>query len=76
MHVLFLHHNFPAQFGQIAVHLAKHCGFRCTFVSEQPDRGVPEIEQIQFQMRSGATERTHYCSRTFRKPDLANRRGV
>jgi hypothetical protein len=34
VHILFVHKNFPAQFGHIAGHLIKEKGYRCTFVSE------------------------------------------
>lgn len=65
MHILFVHKNFPAQFGHVARYLIDHHGFRCTFASERPpgtDRG---LERIQYHPVSGATERTHYSSRTF-----------
>lgn len=31
MHLLFIHQNFPAQFGHIAAYLSQHKGYRCTF---------------------------------------------
>lgn len=65
MHVLFLHTNFPAQFGQIALHLARDHGYRCTFVSEQPIADSPEIQHIHFQSAGGARAETHYCVRSF-----------
>ncbi|MFN8707033.1 MAG: glycosyltransferase [Planctomyces sp.] len=65
MHILFLHHNFPAQFGQVAMHLARTRNFRCTFLSEQPSSGIPEIQQLQYTPKSGARAENHYCSRTF-----------
>jgi glycosyltransferase involved in cell wall biosynthesis len=65
MHVLFIHQNFPAQFGHIAAYLVRHKGFRATFVSQQPPGIAGLIERIQYQVRGGATEGTHYCSRTF-----------
>ena len=65
MHILFVHQNFPAQFGHIADYLAKNKGFRCTFVSEKPPGRVGGIERIQYRVKGGATERNHYCSRTF-----------
>jgi glycosyltransferase involved in cell wall biosynthesis len=65
MHVLFIHQNFPAQFGHIAAHLIRHKGFRCSFVSEAPSGTVGGIERIQYRIRGGATESTHYCSRSF-----------
>jgi glycosyltransferase involved in cell wall biosynthesis len=65
MHILFIHQNFPAQFGHIASFLATHKGMQCTFVSEKPPGNVGGIERIQYTTRGGATRTTHYCSRTF-----------
>jgi glycosyltransferase involved in cell wall biosynthesis len=65
MHIVFVHQNFPAQFGHIADYLARHKGFRCTFVSEKPGGRIGALERIQYRIQGGATERTHYCSRTF-----------
>lgn len=64
MHLLFIHQNFPAQFGHIAAHLAKN-GDRCTFVSAQPAQKVAGIEVLQYVQKSGARETNHYCTRTF-----------
>src|SRR5262249_19597975 len=33
MHVLFIHPNFPAQFGHVAMHLATRLGWQCTVVT-------------------------------------------
>lgn len=33
MHVLFIHPNFPAQFGHIAFHLSTRLGWQCTFAT-------------------------------------------
>jgi glycosyltransferase involved in cell wall biosynthesis len=65
MHILYVHQNFPAQFGHIARHLVQKLGWRCTFVSETPAGSVEGIEKIQYQIRGGATQSTHFCSRTF-----------
>ncbi len=65
MHLLFVHQNFPAQFGHIASYLVKEKRFRCTFVSEKPAGKFGGIERIQYRIRGGATARNHYCSRTF-----------
>lgn len=65
MHVLFVHKNFPAQFGHIASYLIKKHRFRCSFVSELPPAVIDGIERIQYKTRGGATKDTHYCSRTF-----------
>ncbi len=40
-------------------------GWTCTFVSEKPPGSVGGVNNIQYQPRGGATERTHYLSRTF-----------
>ncbi len=65
MHVLFVHQNFPAQFGHIARHLVTKHGWTCTFVSETPPGEVAGIRKIQYKSKGGARESTHYCSRTF-----------
>ncbi len=65
LHILFLHQNFPAQFGQIAQHLARHRGYRCTFVSEREVPDTPEIKHVRFVAQGGARSENHYCSRTF-----------
>jgi glycosyltransferase involved in cell wall biosynthesis len=76
VHVLFVHKNFPSQFGQIARHLASHPGFQCTFVSEgSPTQNVAGIRRIKYEPRGGATKSTHYCSRTFEN-QIAHAHGV
>ncbi len=65
MHVLFVHQNYPAQFGHIAEHLAAKHGFRCTFVSQRVGGRMGHVERIPYQLRGGATVQTHYCSRSF-----------
>jgi glycosyltransferase involved in cell wall biosynthesis len=65
MHVLFVHQNFPAQFGHIARHLIRTLGWSCTFVSTTPAGEVDGIRKIAYESKGGARETTHYCSRTF-----------
>ncbi len=65
MHVLFVHQNFPAQFGHVAEYLVRNHGFRCTFVSEKPPGTTNGVERIQYTIKGGATKANHYCSRTF-----------
>lgn len=65
MHVLFFHPNFPAQFGPIAHTLAKHANHQVSFVSNQGPKSIPQIQRVQYQVKGGATDKSHYCSRTF-----------
>jgi glycosyltransferase involved in cell wall biosynthesis len=65
MHVLFVHQNFPAQFGHIAEYLIRQKGFRCTFASQKSPGTWAGVERIQYHVKSGATAKTHYCSRSF-----------
>ncbi len=65
MHVLFIHQNFPAQFGHIAGYLAQRHGFRCTFLSQQQPGTAGGVERIQYHIKGGARAENHYCSRTY-----------
>ena len=65
MHVLFVHKNYPAQFGHIASYLVRNEGFRCTFVCELPDGEVGGVRRIQYKVAGAARPENHYCSRTF-----------
>ena len=65
MHIMYVHQNFPAQFGHIAGHLVKNKGWKCTFVSETPAGVVDGIQKVQYKLFGGATKSNHFCSRTF-----------
>ncbi|HUY32780.1 MAG TPA: glycosyltransferase [Pirellulales bacterium] len=65
MHILFVHKTFPAQFGHIARRVVRRHGCRATFVSQMPPREVDGVECVQYKLQGGATDVTHYCSRTF-----------
>jgi glycosyltransferase involved in cell wall biosynthesis len=63
MHVLYVHQNYPAQFGHVARHLVK-LGWRCTFVSRTPEGNDQGIEKITFRA-SGCAKVAHYCAKGF-----------
>ncbi len=65
MHVLYVHQNFPAQFGHIARYLAAQPGWQCSFVSQTPTGVTAGINKIQYKTTGGATIQNHFCSRTF-----------
>ena len=63
MRILFVHQNFPAQFGHIARHLIKRRAWGSTFVSETSSGNVSGIQKIQYRDLGGGCASTHYCSR-------------
>ncbi len=65
MHILYVHQNFPAQFGHIAYHLVDTLGWQCSFVSQTPGGNVSGIHKIEYKLAGGATVKNHFCSRTF-----------
>jgi glycosyltransferase involved in cell wall biosynthesis len=65
MHLLFLHQNFPAQFGPVLSRLAALPGIRCAFVSRTGHENIPGVVRIPYTLRGGATARGNYFSRTF-----------
>jgi glycosyltransferase involved in cell wall biosynthesis len=65
MQILFIHQNYPAQFGHLAHYLAERHGHDCLFLSQKPPDPSGPVRRLQYQTRGGATERSHYCSRTF-----------
>lgn len=65
MHVLLLHQNFPAQFGPLLSRLGGQPGWRFTFVSRYGEGSYSGLERLPYDPRGGATQQTHYFSRTF-----------
>ncbi|MBX9789422.1 MAG: glycosyltransferase [Pirellulales bacterium] len=76
MHILFVHQNFPAQFGPIGRRLNREHGFHCTFFTNHPPRDVaPDFEVIPYRTLGGATRNTHYFARSFENA-VAHAHGV
>jgi glycosyltransferase involved in cell wall biosynthesis len=54
MHVMFIHPNFPAQFGHIAQYLSTHLGWTCTFVTSIDTRHLElPFVHINYQVYEG-----------------------
>lgn len=65
MHALFVHRNFPAQFGQIAGALVREHGWRCTFLNERAQGEAEGVRLLRYAPVGGATEATHSLARNF-----------
>lgn len=65
MQIVFVHQNFPAQFGHVAHYLAKQRGHRCEFVSRRKLTSTPQIRHHRYEVSPGPTQQQHVCSRNF-----------
>jgi glycosyltransferase involved in cell wall biosynthesis len=65
MQILFVHPNFPAQFGPILSKLAGRRDVECVFLTKAAAGVRDGVRCIRFEVKGGATRATHYCSRTF-----------
>jgi glycosyltransferase involved in cell wall biosynthesis len=61
MHVMFIHPNFPAQFGHIAMHLRTRLGWPCTVVTsiDTSDLKLP-FTHINYQVHQGPKPKIFY----------------
>ena len=64
MHVLYVHQNYPAQFGHVARHLVK-LGWKCTFVSRTTEGNDGGIEKVAFRSAGKPGKDAHSCARGF-----------
>jgi len=65
MQILFVHPNFPAQFGHIASRLTARGDAECVFLTQKAAGIRDGIRCLRFSLKGGATRSTHYCARTF-----------
>src|SRR5436305_890273 len=54
MHVMFIHPNFPAQFGQAAYYLSSQLGWKCTYVTsvDTTDLKLP-FDHLNYRVHEG-----------------------
>lgn len=65
MQLLFVHPNFPGQFGPVLSRLTKQPNVECVFLSTNARGHHDGVRCIPFKPTGGATQTTHYCSCTF-----------
>jgi glycosyltransferase involved in cell wall biosynthesis len=65
MQILFVHPNYPAQFGPVLSRLSGRDDVECVFVTKAVSGMQNGVRCIRFEVKGGATKNTHYCSRTF-----------
>ena len=65
MQILFVHPNFPAQFGPALKRLTAIPDVTCAFVTRKESGLRDGVQCIPFKLKGGARKTTHYCSRTF-----------
>lgn len=65
MRVLFVHPNYPAQFGHVAAALAQRPGWSCQFVCRERAGWVGPVELIPYTVAGSATSQTHHACRPF-----------
>lgn len=65
MQIVFVHQNFPAQFGHVANYLGERHGHDCIFASRKKMPNTRNIKHIHYDTKGGATAKSHYCSRSF-----------
>ena len=70
MNVLFVHQNYPAQFGTIASALARNYGWKCTFVTKWEGK-TDAIPMVKYKPVGGATENVHFLARNFENTSRA-----
>ncbi|BCA56513.1 hypothetical protein W02_36530 [Nitrospira sp. KM1] len=65
MQLLFIHPNFPGQFGPLLSRLGRQPDLDCVFLSANASDLRAGVRCIKFTPRGGARQTTQFCSRTF-----------
>jgi glycosyltransferase involved in cell wall biosynthesis len=65
MKVLFVHNNFPAQFGPLARALATHPSVELAAIGSMTSRPVKGVNLIKYRMAAGNVSETHPFARRF-----------
>jgi glycosyltransferase involved in cell wall biosynthesis len=65
MQILFVHPNYPAQFGPVLKRFSKMPEIECVFITRKESGMKDGVRRIPFRLGGGASRKTHYCSRTF-----------
>ena len=65
MNILFIHNNFPAQFGNMARELANRPGYRVVAVGAETARSLPSVDLRRYRMPYFDVSQTHPFARRF-----------
>jgi len=65
MRVLYVHQNFPAQFGHIAISLGQQAEMGLPVYQRKHRRAPSGVTKIHYKPNGGAMQNNHFCSRTF-----------
>ena len=65
MNILYVHQNYPAQFGHIAKYLIREKGWNCSFVSKTNPGIDKGVRKIQYFLRGQSSPKAHMCGRFF-----------
>jgi glycosyltransferase involved in cell wall biosynthesis len=65
MNILFVHNNFPAQFRNLAVELAKNPRHRVAAIGAEGAQALPEVDLRRYRMPSFNVSQTHPFARRF-----------
>lgn len=80
MRYLFIHQNFPAQFGRMAAHLASQPGNQVVYLTGRPDIEIPGVHKAIFKESREPAKETHqyirYLERAVLQGQAAYRTGL